>query len=1649
MVNASVPDASFSTQMIAMNIAATGAQVVRGNTIHDVGNTSTSAPTSNNNRIWGLIISGTGVGTLVEKNNIYNIYGSSTATGARADVISLLQSQSAANATYSNNMVASGSVNPNSDRAIFGILDLSATPAVSNYYFNSVSITGTASGTNSTYAFNRNSTATVDIKSNIFSNARTGGTGFHVAIANTNAAATGWSATASNYNDLYSATASTTAQWLGALLANNRTLAGWKAAQAAPTPGSGGDANSFSDVPAFVSATNLHIPNATATQIESGGTPAGSITTDIDNETRPGPTNTNGGGTQVDVGADEFDGTPASTMTYVSSATTQANISNVPKGTTNQQVIGVEIVTTGTLSPLDVTQFNFNTNGTTAPLTDITNAKLWYTGTSNTFATTTQYGSTVAAPNGAFNIPGTQTLATGTNYFWLTYDVPCGATENNVIDAECSVVVVGEANNPTPQVPTGSRTITASGGLSGTVTIGAAGTYPSITGSGGLFAAINTNGLGGNLVANIIDASVTETGTVALNQYTNVCGGPFTLLIKPNTTATLTGSLASNALIRLNGADNVTIDGSNSGGTDRSLTINNTATTAPSAISLISLGAGVGATSNTIKNTNITVGTSASIGYGIAIGGATPGTAGADNDNNTVQNNVITAASNGVYANGTAAVTAGGLDNLVITGNDISSVTTVASKGILAGNALSSTISLNTISVENNTTSAPVGISLETGFVSSNVFRNKITKALAINTGGYGGRGITVGTGSATSALTISNNVIYGVNGSNWSAFGNSSSMGIAIGVIGNSSTLTTTTGGVNLYYNSVNMFGTYSSTTACLTTALYVGSGATALDIKDNVWVNSLNNTGTGTPSKAFAVYSAVANTAYTTINYNDYYTSGAQGVLGFLAADQANLAAWQTATAQDANSISADPVFNLNTNLQPQLGSPVVAAGTPVAGITIDFTGFTRSVTTPTVGAYEQGADGAAPVITYTPLTFTCLTGDRTLAGVSISDASGVPTTGALQPRIYFRKNAGTWFSAQGTLASGTGISGTWDFVITAATMGGLTGGDVVQYYVIAQDVAPVPNIASNPAAGLVATDVNTVTTAPTTPASFTISSTLSGTYTVGAAGAYTTLTAAITAYNTSCLTGPVVFNLIDATYSAGETFPITINANPNASAVNTLTIKPNTGVTASISGSNATTILKMFGADYVTIDGSNNGSNSRNLTITNTGTGAIVWMGTDATAGATSDTLKNFNMVGPGAFGGQGIIAGSGTTFGAAAENGRPNSNNTIRNLTAKGVQNAVFALGDATTLDNNWVISQNEFGSTVAAEKLSFRGIALQNASNFTISSNKVIGVSSSTSSSATMTGILVGSTLNGGVITKNEIRDIKQVNTSGWGSNGIFLNSSSTAANVVVSNNFVSDVASYGFDDITSLDNGYGIMVNAGGGYEIYYNTVLMNTEQTAIDGHTAGLNLASGLTAAGLNIRNNIFVTTQTLGSNYAVINQGTAAAFGTINYNDYVSTEFIGFQTADQVTLTDWQTATAQDANSISVAPVFVSATDLHLVPGSNCNLHRRGTPIAGITVDYDNDTRDAVRPDMGADEYLVPTGGTMSWTGAVSTDWFDVRNWANCEIPGTTSNVVINGSLPNYPNVSANVTINSLTLNTGSSLTAATGVVITLLSL
>ncbi|MFM7079981.1 MAG: BNR-repeat neuraminidase N-terminal domain-containing protein, partial [Bacteroidota bacterium] len=149
-------------------------------------------------------------------------------------------------------------------------------------------------------------------------------------------------------------------------------------------------------------------------------------------------------------------------MVFVSSTVVQ-NSNPLPAGSALNDVIQIQVVTSGAINPLPVTSMTFRTNGTTNT-GDIQNARVFFTGDSPVFSAATQFGLTLAVPpaiNTDFTMTGSVNLVQGTNYFWLVYDVsPAAACDPAQIDGLCNSIVIGGVNRvPAPTSPLGARVI--------------------------------------------------------------------------------------------------------------------------------------------------------------------------------------------------------------------------------------------------------------------------------------------------------------------------------------------------------------------------------------------------------------------------------------------------------------------------------------------------------------------------------------------------------------------------------------------------------------------------------------------------------------------------------------------------------------------------------------------------------------------------------------------------------------------------------------------------------------------------------------------------------------------------------------------------------------------------------------------------------------------------------------------------------------------------------------------------------------------------------------------------------------------------------------------------------------------------------------
>ena len=235
---------------------------------------------------------------------------------------------------------------------------------------------------------------------------------------------------------------------------------------------------------------------------------------------------------------------------------------------------------------------------------------------------------------------------------------------------------------------------------------------------------------------------------------------------------------------------------------------------------------------------------------------------------------------------------------------------------------------------------------------------------------------------------------------------------------------------------------------------------------------------------------------------------------------------------------------------------------------------------------GAYHINANLAPPTIVYTPLGNTSLTTPRNLTA-TITDPNGVPTNGTGLPVLYWKINSGSYTAATGAYSSGT---------YTFNFGGGVVAGDVVSYYIVAQDSYSPPNVGAYPNLGAGGYTANppAASTPPSNPSTYSIIGSLAGgDYKVGGTGntpcavcTYVDLTEAFADLNYRAITGPV--NLILTSFynsTEEDALPVSLGIVEGASSINRITIKPDAGITAAISGSSTSSVVKFFGSDHVT--------------------------------------------------------------------------------------------------------------------------------------------------------------------------------------------------------------------------------------------------------------------------------------------------------------------------------------------------------------------------------------------------------------------------------------------------------------------------------
>ena len=709
------------------------------------------------------------------------------------------------------------------------------------------------------------------------------------------------------------------------------------------------DALSLAGALAFSSTTapmNLHINGTAATLVESSAQPVAGITTDFDGDVR----NVN----TPDVGADE--GTFTAGPDIQGPAITYTSLTNT--GFLTNRTLTVNIsdrtginTTTGT-SPRMYFRKRENINNTYNGNTSATTGWKYVesTNTTSPFSFTLDYSLLNVAP----------VVGDTIQYFVVAQDLVTtpNFSINSGILTTTTTTALTSANFPVTGSINQYKLLPA---VPAVITVGTGGTYPNLTGAtvsgsgGGVFEFINGATLTQNVTIQVL-SHLDETGAVALNQAVEEGAGAGTYKINIVPAAATEDSIRGTyvgALVRLNQADRVTINGSYAGAGNYLVFINKSKTSNTGDLQISDGGSTLNGCQNiTIKNCTFTAPyiartSSAITNVGISMSGSGgPVSGGGLHDNVTIDSNIITGVYYGIYAVGNNPRE---YQNLKIRWNTIGSVDNkVGRAGIYVAGANKALIFKNTVYGIKTLDYYTCGINIASGnFTNSRIDANNIYDIAYTGTsGGWQSRGMDIAQSAPNANDTIVNNMIAGVRSD---GYGSMSYAACGLYLQNGS--------GYLIANNSINLYG-FSNNTTMTTQSVTAGFYATAtpskIDFRNNLVVNNLNNPNSGGQSTAFNAAAwfagSVTNggqvTALDNNNYNvDLNPRGfVVGVGGLLYPD---ITTYSLATGTDKNSFSDIPRFVDSNNLHINAGTTgtlLESHGQNIVGLNRDIDGQVR---------------------------------------------------------------------------------------------------------------------------------------------------------------------------------------------------------------------------------------------------------------------------------------------------------------------------------------------------------------------------------------------------------------------------------------------------------------------------------------------------------------------------------------------------------------------------------------------------------------------------------------------------------------------------------------------------------------------------------
>lgn len=543
------------------------------------------------------------------------------------------------------------------------------------------------------------------------------------------------------------------------------------------------------------------------------------------------------------------------------------------------------------------------------------------------------------------------------------------------------------------------------------------------------------------------------------------------------------------------------------------------------------------------------------------------------------------------------------------------------------------------------------------------------------------------------------------------------------------------------------------------------------------------------------------------------------------------------------------------------------------------------------------------------------------------------------------------------------------------------------------------------------------------------------ISGNFTINSGlptggGNFQTFTDAIN-YIRCGINGPVTFNV--EVGSGPYTEQITIPQVFGANAANRITIQGNGSIIQFDPVTANRHVIKLDGADYVTID-------SLDIRTTGNTTSSFGW-GIHLTNGADYDSIKNCNItigsLSTTQSNSAGIVASGSSTSVTTAGSA---SNNVFVGNTISGAYQAIILSGTATSLNG---VKNQIIRNTI--KDFYADGISITNNDSTVIAYNDISRPTRVTVT--TFSGIELGAGNIKCIVEGNKIHDTHNAASSQTGTAyGIYSNSNDApldSANRVI-NNLI-----YNFNSGSGTI--YGIYNSGSDGVRYYHNTIVLDNAAS-----TGGITRGFFQTTAAVNIdfRNNlVYISRGGNGIKYCVFYGTTTSAITSNNnvlYNiSSAGTNGIGtFGTTGSSDLTAWKSANsgAYDQQSVSVDPLF---TDMNLqdYTPTETTVENIGANV-GVSKDINGLSRILAAPDPGAFEVPASVGTDLrveqlaspaiSTKGCYNTENIvvTIRNNAATTLNFATTNATVTVTVAGVVNTVYTATINTGTLASGAAL-------------